>query len=95
MSQIISAVYENGLLRPLTPLDLTDQQTVQIQIMSHASPAQLYIQQLVDAGLVTEPAPSSDEEVLGDEERQQLADRLGNAIGNPLSEIIVKERNSW
>lgn len=32
MTQIISAIYENGVLRPLTPLDLPDHEVVQLVV---------------------------------------------------------------
>lgn len=36
MPETIAAVYENGMLRPLTPLSLNDGETVQIQIIAEA-----------------------------------------------------------
>ena len=33
MAEIITAVYEKGMLRPLHPLDLREHQTVRLQIM--------------------------------------------------------------
>ncbi len=37
MSEIITAVYENGMLRPLSPLPLQEHQTVQIQVLTEES----------------------------------------------------------
>lgn len=34
MSEIITAVYSNGVLRPQNPLYLTDGQTVRIQVLT-------------------------------------------------------------
>ena len=33
MTEIITAVYENGVLRPLSPLSLREHQTVRIQVL--------------------------------------------------------------
>ena len=33
MTEIVTAVYENGLLRPLEPLDLRERQRVRIQVL--------------------------------------------------------------
>ena len=33
MAEIVTAVYENGMLRPLQPLNLRERQTVRLQIM--------------------------------------------------------------
>ena len=33
MSEIITAVYSNGVLRPQNPLSLTDGQTVRLQVL--------------------------------------------------------------
>ncbi|MBA3923367.1 MAG: antitoxin family protein [Nostocaceae cyanobacterium] len=38
MPEIITAVYENGVLRPLTPLLLQEHQTVQIQVILTSPP---------------------------------------------------------
>ncbi len=38
MPEIITAVYENGVLRPLTPLLLQEHQTVQIQVLLTSPP---------------------------------------------------------
>ena len=34
MSELVMAIYDQGLLRPLKPLNLPDRQTVVIQILS-------------------------------------------------------------
>ena len=57
MSEIITAVYSNGMLRPQNPLSLTDGQTVRIQVLTEeADETEQIIQSLVAAGLVT-PSP--------------------------------------
>jgi len=59
MLETITAIYENGVLRPLSPLSLNDGETVQIQLWSDdpKKQAELAIQFLVDRGLVT-PLPN-------------------------------------
>jgi len=38
MTEIVTAVYEKGILRPLQPLKLRERQTVRIQILRDAIP---------------------------------------------------------
>jgi len=97
MSDIITAVYENGLLRPLQPLDLREHQTVRLQVLPERSldEAEELIRMMVTAGVVTPPPGHSEIEPLPDEERRELADLLGGAPGRPLSEIIIEERGAW
>jgi predicted DNA-binding antitoxin AbrB/MazE fold protein len=103
MSEIITAVYENGILRPLQPLNLHERQTVRIQLLSE-EPADLVeaeneliriIQSLVQAGKLAPPPGCSDVEPMSKEERRELADALGQIPGKPLSEIIIEERGEW
>ena len=96
MSEIITAVYSNGMLRPQNPLSLTDGQTVRLQVLTEetASEVERVIQSLVDAGLVTPPPRRGDVEAVSDEARRELAQRLGQCPSKPLSEIIIEERGS-
>ena len=96
---MITAVYEKGLLRPLTPLNLTDRQTVRLQIVPEKTRAEADEVRdiLAAAGLMLPradqlerpPAP------LSEEERRRLADQLGRLPGKPLSEIIIEDRGPW
>ena len=53
MSRVISAVYENGILRPLAPLPFREKETIRLQVISNkANEAEEVIQLLVDAGLM-------------------------------------------
>ncbi len=94
MSEIITAVYSNGMLRPQNPLSLTDGQTVRIQILTEerADEAQQIIQSLVAAGLVTPPPCRGDVESVSEEAWRELTQRLEASPGKPLSEIIIEER---
>jgi predicted DNA-binding antitoxin AbrB/MazE fold protein len=106
MSEIITAVYENGVLRPTRPLALRERETVRIQIVSESTaiPSQeaeaeaeldRIIQELVQAGILTPPPGRSDVAPLSEAERLELAEKLGRAPGRPLSEIIIEDRGEW
>ena len=97
MSEVITAVYEDGKLRPLRPLNLREHQTVRVQVLSDepADEVDQVILNLVAHGLVTPPPGHSDVDLLSEDERRELAESLGNAPGRPLSEIIIEERGEW
>jgi len=98
MTESITALYENGVLRPLRPLKLRERQTVRIQILE-AEPSQdkteTAIRNLVAEGVLTLPIGYSDIPTPSEAERRALADRLGSAPGKPLSQIILDERGEW
>ncbi|MBR8833017.1 MAG: DUF104 domain-containing protein [Stigonema ocellatum SAG 48.90 = DSM 106950] len=96
MSEIITAVYSNGMLRPQNPLSLTDGQTVRLQVLTleeASSEAEQIIQSLVAAGLVTPPPHRGDVEPVSEEAWRELTQRLEAYPGKPLSEIIIEERS--
>lgn len=97
MSEIVTAVYENGVLRPLRPLHLRERQTVRIQVLPEeaADEVEQVIQTLVAAGLLTPPPGHSEVDPVSEEERRELAEILGRAPGKPLSEIIIEDRGEW
>ena len=94
MLEIVTAVYENGLLRPLSPLKLNEHQTVRLQVLPDKSvdEEEEAIQYLIATGILTPPPGHSDVEPLSEEERRELAETAGKAPGKPLSEIIIEER---
>jgi predicted DNA-binding antitoxin AbrB/MazE fold protein len=104
MAEIVTAVYENGMLRPLQPLNLRERQTVRLQIVQEEPVVQEepdeieeVIQSLVASGLMR-PRPSRGTpppDPVSEEERHRLADIIGRAPGKPLSEIIIEERGEW
>ncbi len=96
MSEIITAVYSNGMLRPQNPLSLTDGQTVRLQVLTleASSEAEEIIQSLVAAGLVTPPPHRGDVEPVSEEPWRELTQRLEASPGKALSEIIIEERGS-
>jgi predicted DNA-binding antitoxin AbrB/MazE fold protein len=97
MDQTITAIYENGVLRPLTPLALPERTAVEISLRPLPSPATAQAQHhlirevLIATGLVlpvSDTSPSAPPLLEG--ERNALAHRI--LAGRPLSEIILEER---
>lgn len=93
----VTAIYENGILRPLTPLALPEQTEVQIYVQPVGSePERLAhrrrVQEaLVNVGLSLEHvAPSPTPGLLSTEQRAELAHRFSTE--QPLSELIIEER---
>lgn len=94
MSDTIPAIYERGVLRPLTPLLLPERTQVRIQIVTldHADDGerQRVYQVLLEAGVIhpasTEEAPLPVSEVQLDAAARKLA------VAGPLSEDIIAER---
>jgi predicted DNA-binding antitoxin AbrB/MazE fold protein len=98
MAEVIIAIYENGLLRPLAPLQLKEQQKVRLQVLPESpgdEEASQVMQTLVDEGVLAPPPGSSEANPLSERERQELADLLGQASPKSLSEIIIEERGEW
>ncbi len=97
MLHIVTAVYEDGVLRPMQPLNLRDHQTVRLQVLPEepADEAEQALLALAAAGLVTPPPGQSDVAPVSEKERRRLAAVLGQAPGKPLSEIIIEERGPW
>jgi predicted DNA-binding antitoxin AbrB/MazE fold protein len=98
MAETVTVVYEKGVLRPLQPLKLREQQAVRIQIVQEEpsrNQAEAAIQALVEAGLLTPPPYHTDVAPLTEEERKKVADRLGRVPGKPLSESIIEDRGEW
>lgn len=65
---LVTAIYENGVLRPLNPLPLKEHQTVKIQVLPEDSAAELerIAQSLATAGQITPPPRQSDVEPVKD-----------------------------
>jgi predicted DNA-binding antitoxin AbrB/MazE fold protein len=98
--EIVTAVYEKGVLRPLQPLDLEERQMVRIQVVPETvaeDEGEEMIRLLVAAGLMR-PRPKKGTpppDPVSEEERRELAERLGRAPGKPLSEIVIEDRGEW
>ena len=94
MNAVITAVYERGVLRPLSPLLLPEHIHVQVQIIAplvddeKRREWERITQACREAGL-TSPASVSGSASVSPERRKEL---LHLANGEPLSEIIIKDR---
>jgi predicted DNA-binding antitoxin AbrB/MazE fold protein len=88
MTDHVEAIYENGQLRLLTPVKLTNGQRVQVAIESLPSDEAL---RNALGDLVSHwPDPSDNQ----DAELENLADEIDHALqgSKPLSEIIIEDR---
>jgi len=103
MAEIVTAIYEDGVLRPLEPLNLRDQQRVRIEVLPEepgtqpaSDPLETLIQKLIAEGRLR-PRPSGPvpPDPLSEEERRALADRLGRVPGKPASEMVIEDRGEW
>jgi len=98
MTQTITAVYENGLLRPLTPLALPEHSRVELELRTvDAASAQARherVRQALAAAGVLVPRDTTDAHagLLTPAERATLAHRLAEAGVPPLSAAILEER---
>ena len=97
MTETITAIYEKGVLRPLQPLNLREQQRVRIQVLSDEATEDertTTIRILVEAGLVRprERPSTIPPDPVSPQERQALADRLGQVPGKTASEMAIEDR---
>ncbi len=96
MSNVITAIYEQGALRPLEPLALTERSQVKIQILETTSPPEEAAEMrrieevLITAGLIKSLNPPPDLPHISAERREELAHLY--AVGGPLSEMVIAER---
>ena len=95
MNRTITAIYENGVLRPLDAVHLTERQTVRIQIVDQDdSQLMLALHELAVAGLITPPQSHSDEDAPSEETRDRVAEALTHGPGRSASEFIIEERGA-
>lgn len=95
MSQMITAIYENGVLRPLTPLELPDHTEVLIRLETvlerpEAETHRREVDRVLTAAGLMLPRVTDHPSLLTDAARAALSRRI--PAGRPLSEIIVEER---
>lgn len=97
MITLVTAIYENGVLRPLTPLELPEHTQVQLSVLPLPTPddAQEHrrrVQEVLVAAGLRQPISTSlrTPRSLSDEERAELARRF--SADRPLSELIIEER---
>ncbi|WP_374685752.1 antitoxin family protein [Promineifilum sp.] len=100
MAEIITAVYEKGVLRPLQPLSLEEQEHVDLQILARERDGEVerLLARLVAEGILA-PRPSPEElegiEPISEEELRQLAEEVGRIPGKSLSEMVIEDRGEW
>jgi predicted DNA-binding antitoxin AbrB/MazE fold protein len=94
MSGNIAVVYEKGVLRPLTPLNLPERTRLEIRIVRTTKDTETEAEQaylvLVQAGLIR-PSATIAMAPISDSERRRAADAYGRV--GPLSDAIIAERN--
>jgi predicted DNA-binding antitoxin AbrB/MazE fold protein len=98
VSEVVQAVYERGVLRPLDPLNLSEQQRVRIQVWPEEEPAEEEVLRILTQAGLMRPRPqrgSPPPPPLSEDERKALADEVGRAPGKSLSEIVIEDRGAW
>ncbi|MUG97102.1 DUF104 domain-containing protein [Scytonema sp. UIC 10036] len=95
MAKAIPAIYENGVLRPLTPVNFSDRQTVWLQVLPEQNITELMplLKPLYESGLLTPPTPS-DAEPISDDDLAAMVQSI-HVAGQPLSETIIEDRGEW
>ncbi len=98
MSESIQAIYENGVLRPLKPLNLPENKVVEIDVRdveengdeTHQDKASRVLR---EAGL-TSPTnfPVTKKDILSDKERKRLGKLFSSDI--PLGDYIDEDREA-
>ncbi len=101
MPETITAIYENGVLRPLSPLSLNDGETVQIKIVAEVSPEELKgdrekaIKLMDVRKLMGLPTKQFKLDAAAEQKRRELFEKLKGRVGKPLSEIVIEDRGPW
>lgn len=98
MSETITVIYEQGVLRPLAPLSLPENTRIQVRIVRptvrtrkvQANRQSVY-EALMDAGLIRPQATTDLSKSVSEQELVAAAKALGAA--GPLSELIIAERD--
>jgi predicted DNA-binding antitoxin AbrB/MazE fold protein len=89
----ITAIYENGVLRPVRPLPLREHQMVQLQLVVPENETEEALRLLIQAGIVTPPSLQSNNAAFSAEERRRLAEVMSKASDRSLAELILEERS--
>ncbi|MDP8933403.1 MAG: antitoxin family protein [Cyanobacteriota bacterium] len=101
MPETITAIYENGVLRPLSPLSLNDGETVEITIVAEVSPEELKgdrekaIKLMDVRKLMGLPTKQFKLDAAAEQKRRELFEKLKGRVGKPLSEIVIEDRGPW
>jgi predicted DNA-binding antitoxin AbrB/MazE fold protein len=105
MSEIIVAVYQNGVLHPINPVSLSEGQTVRLRIVPEVSPGgpknelEEALQSLVDQGVLRLPPKRGQVDLAElaqrEKEWRERMEKMGPLPGKPLSETIIEGRGPW
>ena len=101
MPETITAIYENGVFRPLSPLSLNDGETVQITIVAEVSQEELKgdrekaIRLMDVRKLMGLPTKQFKLDAAAEQKRRELFEKLKGRVGKPLSEIVIEDRGPW
>ena len=84
---IVEAIYQNGVLKPLQDLDLPDNARVRLQVIlvEESLTESRFKQRLVELGLLREIKPPTD--VPEGEDRTPI-----QVKGKPLSQVVMEDR---
>lgn len=95
LSGNIAVIYEKGVLRPLSPLNLPERTQLEIRIVQTGEDAGTDAERaywvLLQAGLI-QPLSSTAIEMVSESERLCAADVYGQA--GPLSDLVIAERDN-
>ena len=105
MPETITAIYENGVFRPLSSVSFKDGETVQINIVADVSLEELKgdrekaIKLMDVRGLVRLPKKQGKldraELIKRAQQWRELMKKMEPLPGKPLSEIIIEDRGPW
>ncbi|MEG4278744.1 antitoxin family protein [Microcoleus sp. MON1_C1] len=101
MPETITAIYENGVFRPMSPLSLNDGETVQITIVAEVSPEEVNgdrekaIKLMDVRKLMGLPTKQFKLDAAAEQKRRELFEKLKGRVGKPLSEIVIDDRGPW
>jgi len=101
MPETITAIYENGVFRPLSPLSLNDGETVEITIVAQVSQEELKgdrekaIKLMDVRKLMGLPTKQFKLDAAAEQKRRELFEKLKGRVGKPLSEIVIEDRGPW
>lgn len=97
MVEIITAIYEKGVLRPIKPLRLKEKQRVRLQIVLETEERTIehLLAELESHGVIAPLPEPFDVEPISEEEVRRMAEEAARAPGKTLSELILEERGEW
>jgi len=98
MSQIITAVYEQGLLHPAVPLNFQEHESVRIHVLPEkpVDKTEQIVHFLIQIGMLTPPKRQAQMTApVSESEHYRISRTMGKAMSKPLSEIIIEERGEW